>query len=103
MSTSSEPKHLNNHQRDTLLKVFQRPTSHNIEWRGVLSLLEAVGSVEQRHDGKYLVHVGAETEVLVRPEHKDIDVQQIVDLRRMLTSAGYAAVVEELEAKGKEV
>ena len=103
MSTTSEPKHLNNHHRDTLLHVFQNPTSHNIEWRAVLSLLEAVGSVEQRHDGKYLVHVGAETEVFARPKRKDIDVQQILDLRRMLTSAGYAAVVEDLEAKGKEV
>ena len=68
----------------------------------VLSLLEAVGSVEQRHDGKYRVTVGTETEVLTPPKHKDIDVQQVVDLRRMLTSAGYRAVVDELEAKGKE-
>lgn len=94
MSTS-EPGHLNNHHRDTLLKLFQHPASHNIEWHAVLSLLEAVGSVEERHDGKYRVQVGTETEVITRPKHKDIDVQQVVDLRRMLTSAGYSAVVEE--------
>ena len=103
MSSNSEPKHLNNRHRDTLLQVFEHPTSHNIEWHAVLSLLEAVGSVEQRPDGKYLVHVGEETEVLTRPKDKDIDVQQVVDLRRMLTTAGYGAVVEELHAKGKEV
>jgi hypothetical protein len=40
-----------------------------------LSLLEAVGSVEERHDGKYLVHVGTETEV-VRMKNKDIDVNR---------------------------
>ena len=45
------PEHLNNHHRDTLLQIFQHPASHNIEWPAVLSLLEAVGSVEQRHDG----------------------------------------------------
>jgi len=66
-------------------------TSHNIEWQAVLSLLEAVGSVEQRPDGKYLVHVGEETEVLTRPKDKESDVQQVVDLRRMLTTAGYRA------------
>ena len=55
----------------------------------MLSLLEAVGTVEERHDGKYVVHVGGETEVLTRPKHKDIDVQLVVDLRRMLTGAGY--------------
>lgn len=103
MSSTSEPEQLNNQHRDTLLQVFQHPTSHNIEWHAVLSLLEAVGSVEQRHDGKYLVHVGGETEVLVRPKDKDIDIDQVVDLRRMLTSAGYGAVVDELEAKGQQV
>ena len=102
MSTS-EPEHLNNHHRDTLLKLFQHPASHNIEWHDVLSLLEAVGSVEERHDGKYLVQVGAESEVITRPKHKDIDVQQVVDLRRMLTSAGYAGVVEETEGGGAAV
>jgi hypothetical protein len=102
MSTSG-PEHLNNHHRDTLLQIFQHPTSHNIEWHAVLSLLEVAGSVEQRHDGKYVVRVGDEQVVLVRPKHKDVDVQQVVDLRRMLTSAGYDAVVETLQARGREV
>ena len=90
-----DPEHLNNHHRDTLLKS-PAPDSHNIEWHAVLSLLEAVGSVEERHDGKYAVQVGTETEITRRPKHKDIDVQQVVDLRRMLTTAGYDAVVEAL-------
>ena len=97
------PQHLSNHHRDTLLKIFQHPTSHNIEWPDVLSLLEAVGSAERQHDGKYKVTIGAETEVLTPPKHKDIDVQQVVDLRRMLTGAGYRAVVDQLEAKGQEI
>ena len=96
------PEHLNNHHRDTLLRIFQHPASHNIDWAAVLSLLEAVGSVERHRDGKYTVTVGAETEVLTPPKHKDIDIQQVVDLRRMLTSGGYRAVVDELETKGKE-
>jgi hypothetical protein len=96
------PGHLNSHHRDTLLQIFQHPTSHNIEWPNVLSLLGAVGSVEHHHDGKYTIAIGTETEVLTPPKHKDIDIQQVVDLRRMLTSAGYQAVVDELEAKGKE-
>jgi hypothetical protein len=89
MSSTPEPAHLNNHHRDTLRQIFQHPTSHNIEWPAVLSLLEAVGTVEARHDGKYLVQLGGESEVLTRPKHKDIDVQQVLDLRRMLTGAGY--------------
>jgi hypothetical protein len=85
-----------------LLRIFQHPSSHNIEWPAVLSLLGAVGSVEELHDGKFRVSVGNETETFTRPKHKDIEVQQIVDLRRMLTSAGYDAVVKELEEQGKE-
>ena len=34
--------------------------------------------------------------------YKDIDTQQVVDLRRMLLGAGYGPIVEELEAKGTE-
>jgi hypothetical protein len=103
MSSSSEPHHLNNHHRDTLLQLFQHPTSHNVDWQAVLSLLEVVGTVEPRHDGKYAVTVGAETEIFTRPKQKDIDVQQVVDLRRMLTNAGYGELVEQLESKGKEI
>ena len=103
MSSTSEPIHLSGNHRDTLLGIFQHPTKHNIEWHDVLSLLEAVGSVEQQHDGKFVVRVGAETEVISRPKSKDVDTQQIIDLRRMLTGAGYASVVAELEDKGTEV
>jgi hypothetical protein len=103
MSSSSEPAHLNNHHRDTLLQIFQHPTSHNIDWQAVLSLLEAVGTVEPRHDGKYLVRVGGETAVLTRPRSKDVEMDSVNDLRRMLSAAGYDATVIDMEAKGKEV
>jgi len=103
MPSTPEPKHLSNHHRATLLQLFQHPTSHNIDWRAVMSLLEAVGSVEPRSDGKYIVRVGDNTEVLTRPADKDIDVQQVVYLRALLTSAGYRAVVDEYEAKGQEI
>jgi hypothetical protein len=69
--------------------IFRHPTSHNIEWHDVLSLLEAVASVKERHDGKYTVTVGEITEVIERPRHKDIDTDEIADLRRMLSQAGY--------------
>jgi hypothetical protein len=75
--------------RDTLASIFRHPTSHNIEWHDVLSLLEAVGSVTERHEGKYTVTVGTVTEVIERPRHKDIDTDEVADLRRMLTQAGY--------------
>ena len=36
------------------------------------------------------------------PNDKDIDGQQLVDLRRMLATAGYDDVAAQLEAEGKE-
>jgi hypothetical protein len=93
----------NPHHRQTLLQLFQHPVSHNIEWHAVLSLLEAIGSVQLRHDADYVVHVGAETQFLRRPKGKDIEVEQVLDVRRMLAAAGYGAVVDGLKAKGNEV
>jgi hypothetical protein len=88
-------EHLNNHHRNTLRQLFQHPVSHNIEWRSVLSLLEAVGSVEENRDGKAAITIGSTTEFFDPPAHKDIDAQTVVDLRRLLSSAGYGPDVKE--------
>jgi hypothetical protein len=87
--TSPEPAHLDSRHRDTLRQIFEHPTSHNIEWRAVVSLLEAVGTATVRHDGKVAVKIGPELEFLEPPAGKDVDDQMVVDLRRMLTGAGY--------------
>jgi hypothetical protein len=87
--TSPEPEHLDNRHRDTVRKIFEHPTSHNIEWRAVMSLLEVVGTVDVHHDGKVAVKVGPEREFLEPPAGKDIDEQMVVDLRRMLSKAGF--------------
>ncbi len=73
--------------RATLESILRHPASGNIEWREVKSLLEALGAATEEHNGKLKVTLGGETEVLEPPRGKDIDVQQIVDLRRMLTRA----------------
>jgi hypothetical protein len=87
--TAPGTEHLDGRHRDTLRQIFEHPTSHNIEWHAVLSLLEAVGTVTVHHDGKVAVKLGPELEFLVPPTGKDIDEQMVVDLRRMLTGAGY--------------
>jgi hypothetical protein len=89
MSLTPEPEHLSNHHRTTLRQLFQHPVSHNIEWIAVVSLLEAVGSVTEQPHGKVAIVVGAETEYFDPPVHKDIDTQAVVNLRRMLSDAGY--------------
>jgi hypothetical protein len=100
--SSSEPQHLSPNHRDTLLRLFEHPTSHNVDRRAVVSLLEAVGTADTADDGSYLVRVGDETGVLPARDGKDIDIDTVYELRHMLRNAGYGALVAEMEAKGKE-
>jgi hypothetical protein len=86
---AAEPAHLSHRHRDTLRQIFRHPVSHNIEWRAVMSLLEAVGTVTVRHDGKVAIKIGPELEFLDPPAGKDIDTQMVIDLRHMLSNAGY--------------
>ncbi len=94
--------HLNNHHRGTLLRIFQHPVSHNIEWRAVQSLLDVLGSVEEDHDGKFTVVLGPEVDTFERPRKKDISVQQVVDLRRMLSNAGFRPAADEAHPGARE-
>jgi hypothetical protein len=80
---------LDAHHRKTVEKLFSHPTSHNIQWHDVLSLLKAVAEVEETHEGRYRVRLGDETQTFTVPKGTDVDPQQVVDLRRMLKEAGY--------------
>jgi hypothetical protein len=82
---------LDSEHRNTVEQIFNRPSSGNVEWRRVRSLLEAVGSDFEERDGNVRVTLGGETETLRRPHGKDVDKQMLVDLRRMLTRAGITA------------
>ena len=79
---------LDHRHRDTVEKIFSH--SGNVEWRQVVSLLEAVGTTQKEHNGKLKITLGPETEVFEPPRGKDVDEQTLVDLRRMLTQAGFA-------------
>jgi hypothetical protein len=79
---------VNADHRATLERIFSHPASGNIEWRQVLSLLEAVGTVTEEHNGNVKITIGSETEVLRPPREKDVDKETIVDLRRLLRNAG---------------
>jgi len=85
-----EPVKLSSHHRVTAQKIFAHPVSHNIEWHDVMSLLGHIGTVTEAANHRYTVTVGSETETFDRPKGDDLDEQQVVDLRRMLHSAGFS-------------
>jgi hypothetical protein len=76
--------------RVTLERIFSHPESANIEWRQVLSLLEAVGTVTEEHNGNVKVTLGDTTATLRPPRDKDVDKETVVELRRLLSEAGLA-------------
>jgi hypothetical protein len=76
--------------RVTLERIFSHPESANIEWRHVLSLLEAVGTVTEEQNGNVKVTLGDRTETLRPPSDKDVDKETVVELRRLLAEAGLA-------------
>jgi len=80
--------HLSGRHRDTIEKIFE--PGHNVEWREVVALLEAIGTLTHEHNGKLKISLGPETEVLPAPHGKDVEIQTVVDLRRMLRQAGFA-------------
>ena len=84
-----ELEHLNSHQRDTMAQIFNHPLSHNIEWHSVVSLLNAVGTVQETHKGHVLVTLGDASDTFDPKRHKDIDADQLTNLRRLLRKAGY--------------
>lgn len=82
-------EHLSHHHRNTLREIFDHQKTSTVEWRKVHSLLEAIGAIGEEHEDKLKVTIGPETEVLRAPKGKELDPQTVVDLRRMLTEAGY--------------
>lgn len=70
MNDSTDAVHLNNHHRDTLMAIFQHPTSHNIEWRAVVSLLNVTGDAQEMPDGKYRVTLGGEEIIMNKPRQR---------------------------------
>ena len=86
----ADPQHLNNHHTRTLEQIQQHPTSHNVEYRATVSLLETIAD-ETVQDGNRVRFVLAGTElVLSRPsDGKDLDVQQVVDVRAFVAHGGY--------------
>ncbi len=89
-ATAKMPKiaQLAAHHRATVEKIFAHPAGHSIQWHDVLSLLQSIATVTEDAHGRHTVTLGSETETFDSPRHRDIDAQQVVDLRRMLRAVG---------------
>jgi len=50
--------------------------------------LDAVGEVEEKHNGSWRITIAGQVEVFDPNHGKDLTVEQVMDLRRMLTAGG---------------
>ena len=80
--------HLNHKQLDALKRVYAHPVAHNLTWHEVRTLLDAVGEVEEKHNGSWRITIGGQPEVFHSNHGKELTTEQVMDLRRMLTAAG---------------
>lgn len=80
--------HVNHRQRSTWEDLFAHPVRHNIHWKEVEHLCEAVGSVERMHNGHLRLTIGGITEVFDDNHGRDLSVENVMDIRRMFKSAG---------------
>jgi hypothetical protein len=82
--------HLTHHHRQTLAHLFDHQQAGNIHWREVEALLDHIGEVEHEHNGKVKVQLAERVLVVHPPKHGELDRQAVVDLRHLLTDAGFA-------------
>ena len=76
---------LSGSQQRTFDRIFQHPISHNLEWRDVHALLEAMGDVSKEHNGSLKVVRNGQTLVLPPTSKKDVtEMEEIMKLRHFL-------------------
>lgn len=76
--------------RRTLDAIYRHPLAHNVSWREVVSLFNAIGEAEEQHNGEYLLRAGGHRLSMKRPHDKDLTGPDVMDLRHFLSRAGWS-------------
>ena len=84
---TSEVK-LDHHNRLTIERIFRHPTSHNIQWHDVLSLLTAIGETRETTHGSVEITVDGHLEYIHGPLGRDLSEEHVHDVRKVLKTAG---------------
>ena len=76
--------------RSTIEALYQHPLSHNLEWSGVVSLFERLGTVDHKGHNEIAFGLGGEHHRVRKPHGKDLTTTEVMTFRHMLTRAGWA-------------
>ena len=96
MTTSDRltaPPHLSGRHQHTYDAIFRHPTAHNLEWHDVVSLLNAMANVEEKHNGSLQVTRNGHVLTLHVPNHKDsAPIELVLDIRRFLEQSNEPSI-----------
>jgi hypothetical protein len=77
------------HQR-TVDALFRHPTAHNLEWTDVIGLMEKIGTVTRVGHDRFGLAIEGEHYLLHKCHAKDLPSDDVVEVRGLLTRAGWA-------------
>lgn len=85
-----------------LARFYQHPVSHNLSWREAEALFASIGDVDHAHNGDVVFTLHDERLSFRPAKDKDLAVDDVMELRHMLTRHGWALdapapVMEEAE------
>ena len=82
------PSNLHGRHRHTYEAIFRSPTSHNLEWHDVQSLLAVVAEVKEAENGAIHATCRGHSLLLHAPKHKDLaSVEDVLAIRRFLVES----------------
>ena len=90
------PSELSGKHRHTYETIFRHPVAHNLEWHDVLSLLGAIATVAEEHNGVFQVTCKREMLSLHAPKHKDTPVETVLGIRHFLERSNEASTSEKV-------
>jgi hypothetical protein len=81
---------MNTRHRETLERILSHPTPHNIEWRRIEHLFEALGAeIKEGKSGRVKIRLKGHEATFSRPHRKNLqDTNEIAEIRKFLAGAG---------------
>ncbi len=88
--TAGDRSTLSKSGRATLDALYRHPVAHNLEWTDVVALFEKIGTVDHKAHDEIAFGIGGTHHVFRKPRHKDLTTAEIMDIRHMLSRAGWS-------------
>ena len=65
--------------------MFRHPTAHNLEWKGVVSLINK--GVEPKGGDEFSFEIGGKHHLMRKPHNKDLTSADVIELRQFFQTS----------------